>query len=762
MQRSKPTRSGHGLCFRVLTATLILTGAVAARSDAAGVTVVKDGKANAVVVLPEAPSPDETLAATELTAHVGKISGATLATAENGTVPAGLVPIRIGLALCPDAEASIRAVGNDPAAYLLAVREDGIHLAGLSPEGTLFAAYELLEQLGVRWCIPGDLGTVVPSAKTLALPLQETVQVPSFGGRSLQGVADRTWMRRMRLGGLNAGSHGMKLRRRKTGPELYCQENGKPTHQLEVSHPEVLRLVTEEALDFFRKHPDAKYFNLSPEDGPGFGSSPWDADDMDPLHGKISVTDRYVTFFNLVLEAVHKEFPNAGIAFYCYGQLMRPPIRERPHPNLLPVLAPIDLCRYHDIDNPLCPERRYLKEIVDGWQKLGCDLFYRGFFFNLADQGFPFPMTRQIGSELGFFHVSHFNGCRIQCMPLWGHQGPSLYLACKLMWNAGADPQAILADYYRACYGPAAEPMEAFFNGLEDAFATADYHTGNVFDMPHILTPELMRRLDGRLKDAEKRAPPDSLPARRIHLTRLAQEFGKANLAMIEAWNACEFMKAKAGHDRAVALRDEGEALYPGLYDKNASGYLRRFWGAAIQATSEGLDNGNKIVARLPDEWLFLLDPLNGGESLGFHVPTMGTRNWMPIKTYSQSWSNQGLRYYKGEAWYRTTLNVSRAFKGETIHLWLGGVDDQADAWINGRKLERLSRGAAPCGRPWEFDATGTLDFDASNTIVVKVTNRALNELGTGGLTGPAMLWTKPGAAKPSGELFKGIESGHQ
>ena len=185
VQRSKPTRSGHGRSFRVLTAALILTGAVAARSDADRVTVVKDGKVNAVLVLPEAPSPDETLAATELTAHVGKISGATLATAENGTVPAGLVPIRIGLALCPDAEASIRAVGNDPAAFLLAVREDGIHLAGLSPEGTLFAAYELLEQLGVRWCIPGDLGTVVPSAKTLALPLQETVQVPSFGGRSL-------------------------------------------------------------------------------------------------------------------------------------------------------------------------------------------------------------------------------------------------------------------------------------------------------------------------------------------------------------------------------------------------------------------------------------------------------------------------------------------------------------------------------------------------------------------------------------------------
>ncbi len=763
MQRSKNTRNMHGRFVRALTSALILTGAGVTRSDAAGVTLVKEGKANAVLILPDAPAPDETLAAAELADHFEKISGAKLATAQNGAIPEGLIPIRIGLALGPDAEAKIKAVGSDPAAFLLAVREDGIHLAGLSPEGTLFAAYELLEQLGVRWCLPGDLGTVVPSAKTIALPIQETLQVPAFGGRNLQGVTDKTWMRRMRLGGFNAGAHGLQLRRRKTEPELYCQENGKPTHQLEVSHPEVLRLVTEEALKFFRENPGAKYFNLSPEDGPGFGSSPWDAGDMDPLHGKVSVTDRYIKFFNLVLEAVHKEFPSAGIAFYCYGQLMRPPIRETPDPNLLPVLAPIDLCRYHSLDNPICPERRYLKEIVAGWQKLGCNLFYRGFYFNLADQGFPFSMIRQIGAEIGYFHENNFIGCRVQCMPLWGHHGPSLYLAAKLMWNAGADPQAVLADYYQACYGPAAEPMRTFFDLLEDAFEAADYHTGNVFDIPHILTPALMNRLDKQLDAAEKQAGRDSLPAQRIRLTRLAQEFGKANLAMIEDWNACEFVKAKTEHDRAVALRDEGNALYPGLYDKNASGYLRRFWGAAVQSAFAGMTNGNTIVARLPDEWLFLLDPLNGGESLGFYVPTMGTRNWMPIKTYSQSWSNQGLRFYKGEAWYRTSIGVHSKFKGETIHLWLGGVDDQADAWINGQKLECLAKGAAPCGRPWEFDATGALRFDAENIIVIKVTNRALNELGTGGLTGPAMLWTKPGAKPKTGEtLFKGIESGHQ
>ena len=51
-------------------------------------------------------------------------------------------------------------------------------------------------------------------------------------------------------------------------------------------------------------------------DGAGCGSSPWDAGDFDPYHGKISVTDRYIKCFNIILEEVQKEYPDVGIAVY--------------------------------------------------------------------------------------------------------------------------------------------------------------------------------------------------------------------------------------------------------------------------------------------------------------------------------------------------------------------------------------------------------------------------------------------------------------
>jgi hypothetical protein len=709
------------------------------------IELVKNGETNVILILPDKSAPDEKLAADELSEYFEKISGVKIKTAKNAELPEGLIPIKIGLSLCPDAAEIVKTVGSDPASFMLKVQKDGIWLAGLSPEGTLFAAYELLEQLGVGWYMPGELGTVIPSAKTIVLSTQQTVQSPSFRGRTLQAIGDNKWARRMRLGGMDAGAHGLPIKADpKTNPEMFCQEDGKPTHQLQVSNPDVLRMTTEAALNYFRKNPDKKYISMSPNDGAEFGSSPWDASDVDPLHGKVSITDRYVKFFNLILKVVHKEFPDAGIAFYCYGQLMRPPVREIPDKHLLPVFAPIDLCRFHSIDNPICPERGYMKQIIADWQKLGCEIFYRGYYFNLADQGLPFSMIRQVSEEIPFFCNNKIVGCRVECMPMWGHHGPSLYLASKLMWNAKANPKVVMDKYFKSFYGPASQPMNDFFNILEDAFANADYHTGNVFDMPHVLTSDVMDKLDEQLNAAEKLVNPESEFAKRIKLVRMSQEYGKANLAMMAAFNGFDFKKSKEEYNRALVMITEGDRFSPPLFHRSASGYLKRFWGGSINSAFDGVEKGNKIVTKLPDQWLFMLDPLNGGEALGFYKPSMGSKNWLPMKTFSQSWSNQGLRYYKGEAWYRTSVKVDEKFKGETVHLWLGGIDDIAEAWVNGEKLKCLAKGAAPIGKPWEFDSTGAIRFGQENIIVVKVSNRAVNELGTGGITGPAMLWTIP------------------
>lgn len=551
-------------CFTLLIIFLCI---VTTCHGAEPIELISDGEKRAVVVLSENPHPDELLAAEEIIEHFKMMSGVTLSLIKGKQAPAGLIPISIGLSLMPQAEKIIQKQGKDPTSFLLSIRANSIHLAGISPRGSLFAAYEMLEQLGVRWFMPGELGTVVPSIDTVSVTIQETVQTPSFQGRILQSIQDKTWMRRTRQGGLNAGGHHMPFRvDPEAHPDLFCSEDGKQTRQYRVSHPDILRLAIEGALNYFRKHPDDVYITMGAADGGGFGISPWDADDMDPLRGQISVTDRYIKFYNLVLEEVQKEFPEAGIAFYAYAEHMRPPVREKPNPNILPVFAPIDICRFHSADNPICPERQYMKKVITGWQKLGCKVFYRGYFFNLADPGLPFSMIRQVSEEIPYFHRAGIIGCRVECMPIWAHHAPALYLATRLMWNSSADPTKIMDDFFAGFYGPAAVPIQKYFNILEEAFYSADYHTGNVFDMPHILTAEVLRALLEKLNEAKRIVPDESAYGARVAILKQTFDYGKANLTMMAALNDFRFNEAVKQYDIAFDITKQSSDRKPPLF----------------------------------------------------------------------------------------------------------------------------------------------------------------------------------------------------
>jgi beta-galactosidase/beta-glucuronidase len=155
-----------------------------------------------------------------------------------------------------------------------------------------------------------------------------------------------------------------------------------------------------------------------------------------------------------------------------------------------------------------------------------------------------------------------------------------------------------------------------------------------------------------------------------------------------------------------------------------------------------------ELVAETPDIWDFLIDPTNAGESLEwFRDGPMGG-NWQLLRTKTASWSDQGLHYYKGLAWYRTEVFIPERFRGRRIFLWFGGIDEHAKVWLNGRFLgssDQPGRGLPPMSgvfKPFDLDATDAVRFGESNYLAVKITNTRLNELGTGGIVAPAFLWS--------------------
>lgn len=100
------------------------------------------------------------------------------------------------------------------------------------------------------------------------------IEAPAFIGRTLQAISDREWARRQRLGGFNAGAHGLGPRfDRETEPELFYHENGEPTIQENVTKPEVLRRVIE-------------YWRARLEENPGMRAISVGPHDFDPIMGR--------------------------------------------------------------------------------------------------------------------------------------------------------------------------------------------------------------------------------------------------------------------------------------------------------------------------------------------------------------------------------------------------------------------------------------------------------------------------------------------
>jgi hypothetical protein len=706
--------------------------------------LVRDGQSQATIVLPAEPTKDESLAAKELVEHIERMSGAKLPVVKAGERVSG-VPVYIGSA-APQPEAEkVRAKSVDVATFRIHVTPKLVQLTGNSDEAALYATYTLLHQLGVRWLIPGEVGVDVLPSKTVTLKEQDTIEAPGFRGRRLQPLYDDGWAARNLLGGFNAGSHGLgPTIDRKTRPNLFYQQNGKPTGQEIVSHPEVLREVVSYWRKELEKNPKMQYVNVGPHDGAGFGEDPWDADDFDPVVGRRSTTDRYIRFFNLILEDLQKDYPDVGLAFYAYTQEIRPPVRETPNPKILPIFAPISLDRFHSIDNPISWEKQYLRGLIDGWQTKGVQMMFRGYYFNLADHGMPFSMIDIIRDEVPYYHEKGFIAMRVETMPNWGYHAPALYLAARLYWDPKRNADAEVSEWFDRMYGPAAPAMKEHFDLVENAYIHADYFTGSTFDIPKILTPEVRKKMGQTLSKAEKVAGKEGKYADRLKIVRIAYEYGEANFKMMDAFNRGEFAEARKHHDTIVnewipAIK----ASKPAIISEYPLGYFKRFWSESVVSGSERVMGGREKVVSLPDEWVFMADPFKSGEQLLLYKAELGTQSWMPIKTWSESTSNQGLRYYKGAGFYRCSVKVPEKYAGRKLRLWLGSIDDTADAWVNGKPLTVITKGWAPNGKPWEFDATEAIMPGKENVIVVKVTDTEVDELGTFGINGPAMIWAE-------------------
>lgn len=631
------------------------------------------------------------------------------------------------------------------------VQEDArILLAGGTSLGTLYAAYDLLERLGFRFLAPGPHGTYVPAALE-KLRRATLLSEPHFSHRVLQGIdryivspypgddlnEAKRWTERNRLDIRSFGAHEIPLdppTNKNLEPHLYIQADGKPTNQLNVTLPEVLERAVAAARKRLTANPGDPWLNLGPADGAGFGVTEWDvADRFDPLYGELVVTDRYIKFFNLMLEQLRPEFPDVRIAFYAYHLYMEPPVREQPDPALVPVFAPIAVSRRNSIEADDGWERRYVLRVIREWEALGLEWMYRGYITNLADPAGPFCAAGQVAKEVPAFAAAGAkHGFRMECLQGWGYGGVSYYLISKLLWDPTLDPQAVLDDYFEKSYGRAARAMQQYFDRLIAVHELAPFTAGGVFDLlPSVGSS--MTELEGFLRDAERRARDEGTRAR-IQTVRLAHDTAVAQLAAQQALAEGTFAKALDLSLAAESTYDTAATAVPAANYPFTKRYIPRFITDVARPAAE---HEAKMVALLPELWQAQIDNTDLGEERGLHLVGADPEGWTEMETATRTWSAQGLRYFRGSVWYRTQVALTSS--GTGLRLWLSSIDDTAKVWVNGIECPQVISGGAFLGRG--FDISAAVLSGQSNTVVVRVTSWILDELGTGGLMGRAFVY---------------------
>jgi hypothetical protein len=535
------------MCLSVLTL---------AATCAADMDLVREGAPRACIIVPADADEMVTLAADELALYVEKMSGAVLPVEQEP--PPGVKTVVLG---APDeawaGAAELSSLTFD--GFVVECEGDRLVLAGNVPEGTLNAVYWLLEELGVRWFIPTELGENVPELATVTVPAMNTRVEPTFLCRKNHGIErsirghGNVWQRRIRITDMDSNvpfnrySHNLASilpvsKYGETHPEYYPLINGERriptlTHGWQpcTSNPEVVQLAIEAADEWWEKHPEANYFSVGMNDGRGW----CECDACTALdipgyrfRGREVKSERYFTFVKQVAEAVQETHPDKWITCIAYSSV-EPVPRGVELPDNVMVVITQDVGAWHD------PEYRAEDEaLARAWTEAA------GAFgvYNYTSQMWLLPRSfpHLMAEALRFYDDIGAVAMTNESWPTWWYAGPMMYARAKLMWDPQQDVDAILDDYYAGFFGPARAPMARLYDRFEETMMTERegrwfYGINSVPDQIALWTPQQLEDSVADIEEAKRLATAEPFDER---VQFVAQGFALTEAILREYWQA--------------------------------------------------------------------------------------------------------------------------------------------------------------------------------------------------------------------------------
>ncbi len=541
-------------------------------------------------------------------------------------------------------------VGHDMAP-LLDVDGKPIPSGGTGPthyiqaNGTRNGAYALLERyFDCRWLWPSEAGgEVLPKSETLTLqPINESDEpaiaqrgirnyypengTNAYGRRQQQTILpllnrsyseflkkatnSGAWFDAMKLGQsieLNLGhSYGDYWKKYgETHPEYFALQADGTRNQvrlgestagrahLDVSNPQLIQHVAEEAIAAFDADPKLTSFSIAPNDGsyPSFCLCEvcrrLDPPNGDPVSFSIvdktgtasrinyvSLSDRYALFYSKVADIVAKKYPHKFLGAYAYSVYSSPPLYAKVAPNVF--ISYVGLSYFNDA------QRKHDLQSWDQWSQAAGQLQLRPNAL-LGNYGIVANYTHKLGSDIKHAYQTSMIGTDFDSLTHdWAARGLNNYVLAKLLWDPSQDIDALIKDYCDKGFGAASPSIQKYFSRLEeltnaDAKAASDMsraedgidpnsRNGMLLVLSQTYTPEKLAELESILADAKKQAAGDSAVINRIEFLEQAIRYAKVETAWLRAYFSIASADKK---QRVLDALDARQEVLLDIYDNH-------------------------------------------------------------------------------------------------------------------------------------------------------------------------------------------------
>lgn len=543
--------------------------------------------------------------------------------------------------------------------------------------------------------------------------------------------------------------------------------------KLNLSNPEVHQQIFSDWLRNHQQNPNSassKFIRVGPNDSRGFDTRKetrsWDPPENKHFtnqqiwNGSAPVlTDRYVRFWNTILDKIHQVDPEVYATTYAYRNYREPPLVEKVNERI--VIGYVGGEGYY-------PEEPWITEEWKGWTEKGAKLkIWRPNLLH-AGHGIPWLYSKQLFNDFRSLQENGMMGTDFDSLTSnWAAQGFNYYIVSELHYRSEVSYETLANEYFGA-FGPAADTIREYHeyfeeltrrgpdlmrtHGLVSRETWGGWWEAHIRLIPLLITEEVltqsyqflqtaMEKVEGSRPIYEQRVAwllksldHQALMSRtfrklQLHDPTIRQDFVTQREQLAPLWNLRQQLIGELILPAAGLLSQEQRQL--GIWEAFTGEQ-----GAPVETQTHPLNDGWKVLA----------DPDNRGLDDKWYANLPSGDQWLSARVgtrWDALFKEHGDALPPEVAWYTLQFEVpALSDVHNRVRLYFESVDAEVHIWLNGWLV--AERAWPHMGNydswkePFMVDISNALQEGPDNQLVLRIRSENRN----GGITGKVMLIT--------------------